>query len=362
MSNYIEYRDQVAFHPGYYIKEIIEECGLSQEDFAKRLNTTPKNLSLLVRGEQSLSVDIAVKLSRMLGTSTEYWLNLQNAFDCFLTDIRYEKELELEKQILKCLGYKYFRDFYMLPNLPRKMEEQVKQVRQFLKVATLSVLKEPDVAVNFRSSTGFSEDNLIRANAMVQIAINRAAEYKAPKYDKKKFREAAARAIALTSKHDGFYQTLHQDFLQAGVILEVLPNIQGSKVNGASKKVGSNVMLMISDRRLYSDTFWFTLYHEIGHILNGDYGATVEDVEGKEKVREDLADQYAAEMLIPAEKYSDFLRKNDFSEKAIRDFASSINRDPGIVYGRLTYEGLISYADQRLRTLRYKYYINALEG
>lgn len=69
MSNYIEYNDKIAFHPGYYIKEIVDESGLTQKDFAKRLDTTPKNLSLLIRGEQSLSIDIAMKLSRMIGTS-----------------------------------------------------------------------------------------------------------------------------------------------------------------------------------------------------------------------------------------------------------------------------------------------------
>ena len=51
MSNYIEHNDKIAFHPGYYIKEIVDESGLTQEDFAKRLDTTPKNLSLLIRGE-----------------------------------------------------------------------------------------------------------------------------------------------------------------------------------------------------------------------------------------------------------------------------------------------------------------------
>ena len=77
MSNYIEYQDRVAFHPGYYIKEIVEETGVTQEDFAKRLGTTPKNLSILINGEQSLSIDLASRLSRMLGTSIAYWLNLQ---------------------------------------------------------------------------------------------------------------------------------------------------------------------------------------------------------------------------------------------------------------------------------------------
>ena len=78
MSNYIEYNDTIAFHPGYYIKEIIDESGLTQEDFAKRLDTTPKNLSLLIRGEQSLSIDIAMKLSQNQALSKLIqWLRLQ---------------------------------------------------------------------------------------------------------------------------------------------------------------------------------------------------------------------------------------------------------------------------------------------
>ena len=86
MSNYIEYNNKIAFHPGYYIKEIVDESGLTQEDFAKRLDTTPKNLSLLIRGEQSLSIDIAMKLSRLIGTSVNYWLNLQNAYDALIAE------------------------------------------------------------------------------------------------------------------------------------------------------------------------------------------------------------------------------------------------------------------------------------
>ena len=88
MSNYIEYNDKIAFHPGYYIQEMVEESGLTQADFAKRLDITPKSLSLLIRGEQNLSIDIAMKLSRMTGTSVSYWLNLQNAYDTLMADFK----------------------------------------------------------------------------------------------------------------------------------------------------------------------------------------------------------------------------------------------------------------------------------
>ncbi len=86
MSNYIEYNDKMAFHPGYYIKEIIDDENITQEDFAKRLGTTPKNLSILIRGEQALSIDMASKLSRLMNTSVTYWLNLQNAYDALVAE------------------------------------------------------------------------------------------------------------------------------------------------------------------------------------------------------------------------------------------------------------------------------------
>ena len=93
MSNYIEFDDKIAFHPGYYIKEIVEESGLTQADFAKRLGTTPNDLSLLIRGELNLSSDLAIKLSQMTGTSVSYWLNLQQAYDALIEEFKAKEEV-----------------------------------------------------------------------------------------------------------------------------------------------------------------------------------------------------------------------------------------------------------------------------
>lgn len=59
--------------------------------------------------------------------------------------------------------------------------------------------------------------------------------------------------------------------------------LPGSKINGATKKMGKNIMLMVNDRRLYSDTFCFTLLHEIGHIINKDYGISFEKETGEQE-------------------------------------------------------------------------------
>lgn len=360
MANYLEHKDGITFHPGYYIKEIIEDLGITQEDFAKRLGTTPKNMSLIVRGEQRLSTDIAMKLSNMLGTSVNYWLNLQNAYDSVVAKIEADKELEEDIGVLKILGYAYFEEHFHLPHLPRKLRQQVQELRKFFGVASLQVLTRNDFAVSFRGKLeSMTESNIVKANAMVQIAMNQALEIEAPKFDKTKFAEAVEEALILTRDHERFLPVIEQSFREAGVILQILPNLGGSKINGATKKMSSNIMLMVNDRRAFADSFWFTLFHEIGHIMHGDYGISFEGQTGES---ESLADEYAQNMLIDPEMYTEFIQRNDFSLRAITAFAERINRDPGIVLGRLENDGLASYGNPSFRHLKTKYKVMTNRG
>ena len=353
MTNYIEYRDTIAFHPGYYIKEIVEESGLTQEEFAKRLDTTPKTLSVLINGGQRLTADLALKLSRMLGTSAQYWLNLQSIFDAAQAEAEYDGELQREKEVLKVLGYEYFRDNFGLPALSRKLDKQVEQVRRFLGVSSLTVLNRPDLATSFRSeSISKNDKTVIRANAMVQIASNEMREVEAPKFDRERFKRSVEFALTQTGNHDGFLDLLRTEFLEAGVVFVILPNLKGSKTNGATKRVNGRVMLMVNDRRMSADTFWFTLFHEIGHILAGDFGVSID---GDEGASEDAADEYARDALIDRDAYAEFVSKNQFSKEAIVRFAQSIGRDAGIVLGRLQNDGHVRYNDVSLAPLRTRY-------
>ena len=88
MSNVKEYKDIVAFHPGYYIADIIDDMETSQNEFAARMGTTAKTLSKLINGQANISNDLAKKLSVMLGTSVEVWQNLQNTYDQKLLEIQ----------------------------------------------------------------------------------------------------------------------------------------------------------------------------------------------------------------------------------------------------------------------------------
>ena len=88
MGTIIEYENIVAFHPGYYIAEVIEDMGISQSEFANGVGITTQMLSDIVSGQADISYDIAKKLSVLLGTSTDVWFNLQNTNNCKRLEIQ----------------------------------------------------------------------------------------------------------------------------------------------------------------------------------------------------------------------------------------------------------------------------------
>ena len=68
-------------HPGEFLKEILEDRGISQAQFARAIGVAPMRISHIVKGARPVSADLALLFGRALGQSPQYWLNLQAAYD-----------------------------------------------------------------------------------------------------------------------------------------------------------------------------------------------------------------------------------------------------------------------------------------
>ncbi|MBE6079959.1 MAG: addiction module antidote protein, HigA family [Veillonella sp.] len=287
MSNYIEYTNKMAFHPGYYIQELVEDSGLTQEDFAKRLDTTPKNLSLLIRGEQNLSIDIAVKLARLFDNSIEFWLNLQATYDAALAEIKSSEELEKERQIFGFINYKYFVKYFDLPQNSKDIDLQIKTLRNFLQLSTLLLLTKKNLISKFRDSTDTLPLNqVIMANAMLQVGINQALQIEAVNFNKTKFKKSInfvdilyahnkLNFNLLKKEYANYYDNIDDTLLNSGVILTKIPAMPGTLFRSATKKLGSNVMILINDTNTKSANTLDTIFAEMSNIATGNYGITL---------------------------------------------------------------------------------------
>jgi len=83
----VENIDLIAFHPGQYIAELIEDYNMTQNEFAEKLEVSPKTISKLVNGEESISDNLAQKLENFTNISMKTWLNLQASYDRKMAEV-----------------------------------------------------------------------------------------------------------------------------------------------------------------------------------------------------------------------------------------------------------------------------------
>ena len=92
MSLEIVYQELIAFHPGSYLMDVLNELDITTGVLAKHLETTEESLIKLLNGEDDLSIETAHKVADFTGVSAQTWLNLQRQYN--------EKKQEIEKRLV----------------------------------------------------------------------------------------------------------------------------------------------------------------------------------------------------------------------------------------------------------------------
>ncbi len=354
MSNYLRYQNKMAFHPGYYIKDFINYYRITVESFAARLGVPTKELSLFISGDLRLSPLLAEKLHSVTNISVEAWNNMQKGFDEMFAAIENDNQMKAEKKIISYIRGRNLLSSYMSSDLPCEENTKKAVLRHALGVSSLEPLLKVPEAARFSRSGQLSEKNVVRTNLMIFFADNAAIKTETPSFNRAGIDRTVEYALTQTTNYDGLYSALQEAFKKIGIAFFVLPNLPGSKLRGATKRMKRKVMLMVNNTMKTVDTFYFTLLHEIAHIKNKDWGASMEEDEGE---AEERANRYAEDMLIPSEKYREFFLKRCYDRESIIEFASSIGRDPGIVVSRLQKDDVVRYDDNELNALKHTFLV-----
>ena len=121
--------------------------------------------------------------------------------------------------------------------------------------------------------------------------------------------------------------------------------------NKKSKGNGNKIVVGLTARGKDADKFWFSLFHEMAHIVLGHIGQP----NGTSKEDEKDADKWSEDTLIVEDDFENFKKERDYSENNVIRFAKEQGIAPGIVVGRMQRDGLIKYS--MLNNLKEKYVI-----
>lgn len=350
----------LIIHPGETIGDILAERGITQAELAARTGVTPAYVCNVIAGKKDISAKFAFALEYALGVSKSFWINLQANYDAELLDANaLETVTEEERDARNCLKevVSYLRQKEAMP-LRESIDESILSLRKTLQISNIANLKGMIPEGAFRLSTK-SKVNPYVMGAWVrlcQIAGERRAVK--TKFNIEKTDELVEKAKeVMCNEEDSVQRSLTELFSQYGIDFSIVKNFRGAPVQGyISKKEDGTYQMVLTIRGSYADIFWFSLFHELGHIVNGDVNSSFNFIDYDENTDIEVgANDFASKSLIDPDAYKVFLDNSDLSLDAIKSFAASQHIRPYIVIGRLQREKRLDYNRFSSEKLRYKW-------
>lgn len=351
---------EFIIHPGETLKEVLENNNMLQEELAERTGFSAKHISEVVNGKKGISPKLAKSLEYVFGIPATFWINLQGIYDKEIIEFEEKNnisknEFEIVKKIKPILQYAVSK------KIVEKFGNEVEAVlltRSICGVQDLSyVEKILSNQVAYRTATKQKVDQYILyvwQRVCELIAINNTIEND---YQVEVLKENLNNIKSLMFEKDPniMIEKLKEIFAKCGIIFELVKHFTGAPVQGFIEKKNNKIILCMTIRQSYADIFWFTLFHEIGHILNGDIEYNKIDYYIDNEEKENEADIFAKNYLIDNEEYEKFIDKNTFTEMNIKKFAKLQNVEPFIVVGRLQKDNLLQYNMFNNLKIRYKW-------
>lgn len=335
-----------AVSPGETLQELLEERGMSQRDLARRTGLSPKHVNKLLHGLVPLSADVAVRLERVIGTPARLWNQLEANYRSDLERIRSRSDLTADVLWARDfpVGELVKRDILLAE--PSDKVSRLEQLLAFFGVATVDTWDDvyADLACAFRTTKAYDAQPKALAT-WLRLGEIAAQEVYCEPYDRKRLEAALPSLRELTLRDEAVFREQLRDICApCGVAVVFVPELPGSRASGVARWLTPvKALVQLSLRYRTDDHFWFTFFHELGHVLrHGKTDVWVEATSSPGNPREAEADSFARDTLIPraeARRLASLTTPED-----VQRFAERIGIAPGIVVGRLQHDGLWPYS------------------
>ena len=342
------YNPDLLIHPGETLNDTLESLKMSQADLSVRTGLTPKTINEIINGKSPITPETAIKLEKVLTVPASFWNNLQKnhdervqrafALETIQTEISIAKKLTCYAELAK-LGY---------VNETMIWEEKVNNLLLFFRLSSLQFIPKihPVAFKKCNTKKIINEDNLA---AWLRCGEIETEKKHLPTFNRNYLKKIINEFKQLTYNPQKFTETLKQKCFDCGIAISFVPYFKNTHVNGAVRWINDNPLIQLNTRGACSDIFWFTFFHELGHILlHGKKDEFVELIGDKtsQDQKENEANEFASNTLINKQEYIAFIQRGGFSIPSIKAFADNVGVHHSIVLGRMAREGSygINYA------------------
>ena len=355
MTKRNEYTPQTVSHPGLTLREKLSELGMSQKEFAVRTGKPEQTIVKVINGESSLTPDMAVQFESVVGIPANFWLKRQQNYD--------EAVARSKRRDVLVSGIDWAASFpsakmIQLGWLPKaeNHEQKVEALLYFFGVSSHQAWENYycglQLKVNFRISLAHSREPYA-ISAWLRQGELEAMKLEAPSFSAKMFKSNLVGIKKIMAEHpDDFFLRLQQLCLDAGVKVVYTPCLPKAPVHGSTRWLNDNTpLIQLSARYKQNDRFWFTFFHEAGHILlHGRKYISLEDdyFEAEDKVKEQEADAFAVRWTFSEDEELEVMQSGSLHVHDIIDFAHKFGTHPAMIIGRLHHKKILPFSFGRM--------------
>ena len=343
-----------VFPPGDLVREELDARGWTQADLAEILGRPSRLVSDVLSGKKAITPETAQGLGEAFGVGAQFWLNMESSYRLQVYRSKSDNTRAVTRKA-ELYGKAPIKDMlkrgWIQPS--ESIDVLEKQIDEFF---------SGPLAAAARKSTSYDETTNAQ-RAWLHRASHLATGITAPKYSRKKLIEGLDDLRALLIEPEEV-RHVPRRLSDLGVRFLVVEHLPHTRIDGACLWLKSSPVIVLSMRYDRIDSFWFTLAHELGHVINNHKFSIDVDLVGTNQeqtkpAQEVEADEFAATLLVPRDELDDFVARVAplYSKKKIDGFASRIGVHPGIVVGQLHYRNRISYSHSREKLVRVREFL-----
>lgn len=346
MANIRAFSPDWVSPPGRTISALLSQKQLGADALAQRLGMASSAFRDLISGVEKIDANIANRLSDALGGTVDFWVRREANYREQLSNMAAEVESKQIDKLMHDLPYKEMADLGWVRTATSNVERVLSVLQFFGSTNAASVEKQVNniaKSTRLRTSRKFASTAWALA-AWVRQGMIAASETTCTEWDAKRFKLALPSIRTLTRQKDPeiFLKELQDLCSSCGVAVVALKAPKMCKASGATVPLPRNrKLILLSFRHRTDDHFWFTFFHEAGHLLLHDSRASFVDSDYTESGScETEADEFSAQVLLP-DVWRKRMKRVPLDAKEIMRFAKDAGVSPGIVVGQLQHEGAI---------------------
>jgi HTH-type transcriptional regulator / antitoxin HigA len=348
METSVQVHSDLPIPPGEYLSEVLADLGMTQADLARRMGRPEQIVSEIVSATKRITSETALQLERVTGVPAHVWTALEEEYQLTMAKSTAREQAAHEAAMVDLETYRVLARFGFVA-ATRDRSTKVRELWRFFGVASLhNVAHLRTYGAAFRVSTAGGVSPYALA-AWLRCGELRAADIPVEPFSASSLRSILPDLRSWTQEPPSVAVPKARAALAScGVALIEVPHFPKTRVHGATYWVsGDKAVVQVSHRGAWSDVFWFSLFHEIGHVLlhgkrqvflEGDLHDGLDDGD-----REDEADAFASERLITTRALDAFLAGGPPTATRVASFADQVGVAAGIVVGRLQHLGVLRH-------------------